>query len=192
MPQKKNPDVPELARGKTGRVVGHLMALLTLMKGQPLAYNKDNQEDKEPLFDTVDTLKDTLRIFCEHGAPASSSSPRRWSAPRCEGYATATDLADYLVKKGLPFRDAHELVARAVRAGDRPRRRPGRAAARDAAGLPRGDRRRRRRGADAARLAEPPQDDRRHGAGAGARAGGAAPRAPGLKALRRCGARCAR
>jgi argininosuccinate lyase len=114
MPQKKNPDVPELARGKTGRVVGHLMALLTLMKGQPLAYNKDNQEDKEPLFDSVDTLKDTLRIFCELvGGIVVKPAAMERAASR--GYATATDLADYLVKKGLPFRDAHELVARAVR-----------------------------------------------------------------------------
>jgi argininosuccinate lyase len=114
MPQKKNPDVPELARGKTGRVVGHLMALLTLMKGQPLAYNKDNQEDKEPLFDSVDTLKDTLRIFCELvGGIVVKPAAMERAARR--GYATATDLADYLVKKGLPFRDAHELVARAVR-----------------------------------------------------------------------------
>ena len=114
MPQKKNPDVPELARGKTGRVVGHLMALLTLMKGQPLAYNKDNQEDKEPLFDSVDTLKDTLRIFCELvGGIVVKADAMAAAATR--GYATATDLADYLVKKGLPFRDAHELVARAVR-----------------------------------------------------------------------------
>ena len=114
MPQKKNPDVPELARGKTGRVVGHLMALLTLMKGQPLAYNKDNQEDKEPLFDTVDTLKDTLRIFCElvPGIAVKAEAMER-AAPR--GYATATDLADYLVKKGVPFRDAHEVVAHAVK-----------------------------------------------------------------------------
>jgi len=114
MPQKKNPDVPELARGKTGRVVGHLVALLTLMKGQPLAYNKDNQEDKEPLFDTVDTLKNTLRIFCElvAGIVVKAAAMERAAA---RGYATATDLADYLVKKGLPFRDAHELVARAVR-----------------------------------------------------------------------------
>jgi len=114
MPQKRNPDVPELARGKTGRVIGHLMALLTLMKGQPLAYNKDNQEDKEPLFDTVDTLKDTLRIFCElvPGIVVRADAMER--AAR-QGYATATDLADYLVKKGVPFRDAHELVARAVR-----------------------------------------------------------------------------
>jgi argininosuccinate lyase len=114
MPQKKNPDVPELARGKTGRVVGHLMALLTLMKGQPLAYNKDNQEDKEPLFDTVDTLKDTLRIFCEL-VPGIVVKAEAMERAALKGYATATDLADYLVKKGLPFRDAHELVARAVR-----------------------------------------------------------------------------
>jgi argininosuccinate lyase len=114
MPQKKNPDVPELARGKTGRVVGHLMALLTLMKGQPLAYNKDNQEDKEPLFDSVDTLKDTLRIFCEL-VGGIVVKPAAMERAALRGYATATDLADYLVKKGLPFRDAHELVARAVR-----------------------------------------------------------------------------
>jgi argininosuccinate lyase len=115
MPQKKNPDVPELARGKTGRVNGHLMALLTLMKGQPLAYNKDNQEDKEPLFDTVDTLIDTLRIFADMaGGISVKAEPMR--AASLQGYATATDLADYLVKKGLPFRDAHEAVAMAVRA----------------------------------------------------------------------------
>jgi argininosuccinate lyase len=127
MPQKKNPDVPELARGKSGRVVGHLMGLITLMKGQPLAYNKDNQEDKEPLFDTVDTLKDTLRIFTEMvgGQPNPATGRLEGgitvNAPAMEqaalkGYATATDLADYLVKKGLPFRDAHETVARAVKA----------------------------------------------------------------------------
>ena len=127
MPQKKNPDVPELARGKTGRVVGHLMGLITLMKGQPLAYNKDNQEDKEPLFDTVDTLKDTLRIFAEMvGGQLNPATGRKEggitvNAPAMEqaalrGYATATDLADYLVKKGLPFRDAHETVAHAVKA----------------------------------------------------------------------------
>jgi argininosuccinate lyase len=125
MPQKKNPDVPELARGKTGRVVGHLMGLITLMKGQPLAYNKDNQEDKEPLFDTVDTLKDTLRIFAEMiGGQADSSGQKtggisvnaaHMRAAAFKGYATATDLADYLVKKGLPFRDAHEVVAHAVK-----------------------------------------------------------------------------
>jgi len=126
MPQKKNPDVPELARGKTGRVVGHLMALITLMKGQPLAYNKDNQEDKEPLFDTVDTLKDTLRIFAEMVGgqvnPATGLKeggiavrPQAMELAAKKGYATATDLADYLVKKGLPFRDAHEVVAHAVK-----------------------------------------------------------------------------
>jgi argininosuccinate lyase len=126
MPQKKNPDVPELARGKTGRVVGHLMGLITLMKGQPLAYNKDNQEDKEPLFDTVDTLKDTLRIFCEMVGgqvnPATgvkeggiTVNAAAMEAAVKKGYATATDLADYLVKKGLPFRDAHEVVAHAVK-----------------------------------------------------------------------------
>ncbi|QTN24072.1 argininosuccinate lyase [Rhizobacter sp. AJA081-3] len=114
MPQKKNPDVPELARGKTGRVVGHLMGLLTLMKGQPLAYNKDNQEDKEPLFDTVDTLKDTLRIFCEL-VGGIVVKPEAMERAALRGYATATDLADYLVKKGLPFRDAHEAVAHAVK-----------------------------------------------------------------------------
>ncbi|MFB0915593.1 MAG: argininosuccinate lyase, partial [Burkholderiaceae bacterium] len=126
MPQKKNPDVPELARGKTGRVVGHLMGLITLMKGQPLAYNKDNQEDKEPLFDTVDTVRDTLRIFSEmmggqlnpatgerEGGITVNAQAMEQAALR--GYATATDLADYLVNKGLPFRDAHEVVAHAVK-----------------------------------------------------------------------------
>lgn len=126
MPQKKNPDVPELARGKTGRVVGHLTGLLMLMKGQPLAYNKDNQEDKEPLFDTVDTLKDTLRIFAEmiggQTDPVTGTktggitvNADAMCAAAQKGYATATDLADYLVKKGLPFRDAHETVAHAVK-----------------------------------------------------------------------------
>lgn len=115
MPQKKNPDVPELARGKTGRVNGHLVALLTLMKAQPLAYNKDNQEDKEPLFDTVDTVIDTLRIFADM-AGGITVKPEAMRQAALQGYATATDLADYLVKKGLPFRDAHEAVAHAVRA----------------------------------------------------------------------------
>ena len=115
MPQKKNPDVPELARGKTGRVVGHLMGLITLMKGQPLAYNKDNQEDKEPLFDTVDTLKDTLRIFAEM-VGGITVKPEAMERAALKGYATATDLADYMTKKGLPFRDAHETVAHAVKA----------------------------------------------------------------------------
>jgi argininosuccinate lyase len=114
MPQKKNPDVPELARGKTGRVTGHLVGLLTLMKGQPLAYNKDNQEDKEPLFDTVDTLSDTLTIFADMISGIQVKSARMLQAA-AEGFSTATDLADYLVKKGLPFRDAHEAVAHAVR-----------------------------------------------------------------------------
>ncbi|MDR1967462.1 MAG: argininosuccinate lyase [Burkholderiaceae bacterium] len=115
MPQKKNPDVPELARGKTGRVVGHLMGLITLMKGQPLAYNKDNQEDKEPLFDTVDTLRDTLRIFIDMIGGLGVNAQAMQAAAQ-KGYATATDLADYLVRKGLPFRDAHETVAHAVKA----------------------------------------------------------------------------
>ncbi|MGI4815263.1 MAG: argininosuccinate lyase [Janthinobacterium lividum] len=114
MPQKKNPDVPELARGKTGRVNGHLVALLTLMKGQPLAYNKDNQEDKEPLFDTVDTVADTLRIFAEMVA-GITPRPEAMRAAALQGFSTATDLADYLVVRGLAFRDAHEAVARAVR-----------------------------------------------------------------------------
>jgi argininosuccinate lyase len=114
MPQKKNPDVPELVRGKTGRVTGHLVALLTLMKGQPLAYNKDNQEDKEPLFDTVDTLTMTLRIYADMMRCVTVNT-ERMRAAALEGFSTATDLADYLVRKGLPFRDAHEAVARAVR-----------------------------------------------------------------------------
>src|SRR5690606_23427190 len=115
MPQKKNPDVPELARGKTGRVNGHLIALLTLMKGQPLAYNKDNQEDKEGLFDAADTIRDTLTIFVDMVA-GIQVQPQALREAAMQGYATATDLADYLVKKGLPFRDAHETVAHAVRA----------------------------------------------------------------------------
>jgi argininosuccinate lyase len=114
MPQKRNPDVPELARGKTGRVFGHLVGLLTLMKGQPLAYNKDNQEDKEPLFDTVDTLVDTLAIFADM-IPGIEVNPETMRAAAAEGFSTATDLADYLVMRGVPFRDAHEAVARAVR-----------------------------------------------------------------------------
>jgi argininosuccinate lyase len=116
MPQKRNPDVAELARGKSGRVVGHLMSMLTLMKGQPLTYNKDNQEDKEPLFDTVDTLAATLRIMAEmvQGIVVKPEAMQR-AAQR--GFATATDLADYLVKKGVPFRDAHEVVAAAVKHG---------------------------------------------------------------------------
>src|SRR6185436_1049712 len=114
MPQKKNPDVAELMRGKTGRVYGALVALLTVMKGQPLAYNKDNQEDKEPLFDTADTLRDVLSILAEL-LPAVTPRPERMRAALAAGFATATDLADYLVRKGMAFRDAHEIVARAVR-----------------------------------------------------------------------------
>ncbi|WP_284615174.1 argininosuccinate lyase [Aquabacterium humicola] len=114
MPQKRNPDVAELARGKSGRVVGHLMGLITLMKGQPLTYNKDNQEDKEPLFDTVDTVADTLRIMAEM-VEGIVVKPEAMERAALRGYATATDLADYLAKKGLPFRDAHEVVAHAVK-----------------------------------------------------------------------------
>jgi len=117
MPQKRNPDVAELVRGKSGRVFGHLVALLTLMKGQPLAYNKDNQEDKEPLFDTVDTLKDSLDAFAALAAGLQPQA-KAMRAAALEGHATATDLADYLVRKGVPFRDAHEAVARAVRAAE--------------------------------------------------------------------------
>jgi argininosuccinate lyase len=118
MPQKKNPDVPELVRGKTGRVFGHLMALLTLMKGQPLAYNKDNQEDKEPLFDTADNLKGALKVFADLVARLTCNRERMRAAAR-QGFATATDLADYLVRKGIPFRDAHEIVGKAVAFGVR-------------------------------------------------------------------------
>lgn len=117
MPQKKNPDVPELVRGKSGRVIGHLIGLITLMKSQPLAYNKDNQEDKEPLFDTADTLIDTLRIYADM-MRGVTVKPDNMRAAVMQGFATATDLADYLVKKGMPFRDAHEVVAQAVRHAD--------------------------------------------------------------------------
>ena len=113
MPQKKNPDVPELVRGKTGRVTGHLVSLLTLMKSQPLAYNKDNQEDKEPLFDVIDTLGACLRAFSDMVPNLSVNREAMYAAAK-QGYATATDLADYLVNKGLPFRDAHEVVGGAV------------------------------------------------------------------------------
>lgn len=116
MPQKKNPDVPELVRGKTGRVNGHLIALLTLMKSQPLAYNKDNQEDKEPLFDAVDTVLDCLRAFADM-APAMIAKRDNMRAAAIRGFSTATDLADYLVRKGIPFRDAHEIVGKAVAYG---------------------------------------------------------------------------
>lgn len=116
MPQKKNPDVPELIRGKTGRVNGNLISLLTLMKGQPLAYNKDNQEDKEPLFDTVDTLRASLRVFADM-IPALTAKRDKMRAAASRGFSTATDLADYLVRSGVPFRDAHEVVGKAVRLG---------------------------------------------------------------------------
>ncbi len=115
MPQKKNPDVPELVRGKAGRVIGHLMSLLVLMKAQPLTYNKDNQEDKEPLFDSVDTLADSLAVMADLVGSGIRVNADRMRAAAREGFATATDLADYLVRRGLPFRDAHEAVARAVR-----------------------------------------------------------------------------
>jgi len=116
MPQKKNPDVPELIRGKTGRVNGHLVSLLTLMKGQPLAYNKDNQEDKEPLFDTVDTLRGSLKVFADM-IPAITPQRDNMRESAARGFSTATDLADYLVRKGVAFRDAHEVVGKAVRLG---------------------------------------------------------------------------
>jgi argininosuccinate lyase len=113
MPQKKNPDVPELVRGKTGRVNGHLISLLTLMKSQTLAYNKDNQEDKEPLFDTIDTLQGSLRAFADMVPNLKVNKESMYQAAK-QGFATATDLADYLVNRGLPFRDAHEVVGQAV------------------------------------------------------------------------------
>jgi argininosuccinate lyase len=116
MPQKKNPDVPELVRGKTGRVLGHLMSLLTLMKSQPLAYNKDNQEDKEPVFDLLDTVKDCLHAYAEMVPAIICNRDAMYSAAK-QGYATATDLADYLVMKGLPFRDAHAVVGKSVAYG---------------------------------------------------------------------------
>jgi argininosuccinate lyase len=116
MPQKKNPDVPELVRGKVGRVYGHLTGLLTLMKGQPLAYNKDNQEDKEPLFDTFDTVLGCLKVFADM-IPAMAVRRAAMHEAARRGFATATDLADYLVRKGVAFRDAHEIVGRAVRHG---------------------------------------------------------------------------
>lgn len=118
MPQKKNPDVPELVRGKSGRIFGHLMGLLSLMKGQPLAYNKDNQEDKEPLFDTVDNLKGSLKVYAAMMREVTCNRARMRAAA-AQGFSTATDLADYLVRKGIPFRDAHEIVGKAVALGVR-------------------------------------------------------------------------
>ncbi|MGH1486206.1 MAG: argininosuccinate lyase, partial [Cellvibrionaceae bacterium] len=116
MPQKKNPDVPELVRGKTGRVNGHLVSLLTLMKSQPLAYNKDNQEDKEPLFDTIDTVVDCLRAFADMIPAITSKKDSMFEAAK-RGFSTATDLADYLVRKGIAFRDSHEIVGKSVAYG---------------------------------------------------------------------------
>jgi argininosuccinate lyase len=116
MPQKKNPDVPELVRGKTGRVYGHLTALLTLMKSQPLAYNKDNQEDKEPVFDAIDTVKDCLRAFADMVPAIQPRKEKMYEAAK-RGFSTATDLADYLVRRGVPFRDAHEIVGKSVAYG---------------------------------------------------------------------------
>ncbi len=116
MPQKKNPDVPELVRGKSGRVIGHMMSLITLMKSQPLAYNKDNQEDKEPIFDTIDTVKDCLKAYADM-VPAIIARKDHMLDAAGRGFSTATDLADYLVRKGIPFRDAHEIVGKSVAYG---------------------------------------------------------------------------
>lgn len=116
MPQKKNPDVPELVRGKTGRIYGHLLSLLTIMKGQPLAYNKDNQEDKEPLFDTIDNLRGCLRLYADMMPQVIVKRDAMYEAAK-RGFSTATDLADYLVRKGVPFRDAHEIVGKSVKYG---------------------------------------------------------------------------
>ena len=116
MPQKKNPDVPELIRGKVGRVNGHLFSLLTLMKSQPLAYNKDNQEDKEPLFDAIDTVKDSLKAYADMVPAITPNKESMYEAAK-RGFSTATDLADYLVRKGIPFRDSHEIVGKSVAYG---------------------------------------------------------------------------
>ncbi len=162
MPQKKNPDVPELVRGKSGRVFGHLTGLLTLMKGQPLAYNKDNQEDKEPLFDAADTLRDSLRAFADM-VPAIRPRREIMREAARRASSTATDLADYLVRKGLPFRDGHEIVGHAVQDGETAQAttwptcrwtnsRP----------ITRADRRRRLRRADPGRLGQRPRPYRRH------------------------------
>ena len=179
MPQKKNPDVPELARGKTGRVYGQLMALLTLMKSQPLAYNKDNQEDKEPLFDAVDTVTDTLRIFADM-AGGITVKPEAMQAALTQGFATATDLADYLVKKGLPFRDAHEAVGHAVKAAEAEGCRPAATFPQRIASFLPASGKRRFCGVDRGRLARLAQPHRRHraGTGAGSHRAGAQP-APG-------------
>lgn len=114
MPQKKNPDVPELVRGKTGRVYGNMVSLLTVMKALPLAYNKDMQEDKEPLFDTLDTVKGSLKVFADMIAQLTVNADNMREAA-ARGFSTATDVADYVVRKGIPFRDAHEIVGKTVR-----------------------------------------------------------------------------
>ncbi len=178
MPQKKNPDVPELVRGKTGRVNGHLVALLTLMKGQPLAYNKDNQEDKEPLFDTVETLAQTLRIYADMIA-GIKVKPEAMRSAALQGYATATDLADYLVKKGLPFRDAHEAVAQGRALCRTAQLRSGRHRHRRAAAILAAHRRRCLSGVVAGRIARQPQPYRRNGAGSGRRRDRPGARQPG-------------
>ena len=161
MPQKKNPDVPELVRGKSGRVFGALTGLLTLMKGQPLAYNKDNQEDKEPLFDAADTLRDSLRAFADM-VPAIRPRREIMREAARRGFSTATDLADYLVRKGLPFRDCHEIVGHAVKVRRGQRQGPRRDEPRRTAPLQRADRRRRLRRADPGRLGQRPRPYRRH------------------------------
>ncbi|MDF5812355.1 hypothetical protein P4118_15145 [Pseudomonas aeruginosa] len=161
MPQKKNPDVPELVRGKSGRVFGALTGLLTLMKGQPLAYNKDNQEDKEPLFDAADTLRDSLRAFADM-VPAIRPRREIMREAARRGFSTATDLADYLVRKGLPFRDCHEIVGHAGEVRRRRRKGPRRDEPRRTAPLQRADRRRRLRCTDPGRLGQRPRPYRRH------------------------------
>ena len=175
MPQKKNPDVPELLRGKTGRVNGHLVALLTLMKAQPLAYNKDNQEDKEPLFDTVDTVRDSLTAVAGM-LPGMTVNAERMRAAARAGFATATDLADYLVRRGLAFRDAHEVVGRAVRARRGERARSCRVHAGRTARVLAADRGRRVRRVDARRLGCRARPPGRYGTGTGTGRGGAGPR----------------
>lgn len=174
MPQKKNPDVPELVRGKTGRVNGHLIGLLTLMKGQPLAYNKDNQEDKEPLFDTVDTVRGCLRVFADM-VPAIEPKRERLRAAALEGFSTATDLADYLVRRGLPFRDAHEVVGKAVRLGLEQGRDLSQLSLEQLAAVQRNHRAGCVRGADPGGFDRQPRSHRRHRAvpGAGRRTAGA-------------------
>ena len=190
MPQKKNPDVPELVRGKTGRVVGALTGLLVLMKGQPLAYNKDNQEDKEPLFDIVDTLADSLALTTDLVASGIAVDAARMRAMAREGFATATDLADYLVRKGMPFRDAHEAVARAVRHAEAKGVDLAELAARGPQVVRRRDRQRRVRGADAGRLGRLAQSSRRHGAGAGPRGGRRGARGAAEALVPRCENTC--